>query len=305
MNKYPLLMVMLATSLLLLSQEKQPSPKNTVLDSIPFKLTEHNNLSIKALFGNVDTLNLMFHTAASSVVLTKKATEKMKSIHWDSQSEVGSWGGRATSRYSENNTIQIGKLHRDDITVWEDINSGPTTDGKFGPDLFKGYAIEIDFDKNLLLLHKSLPRKTESYLKMPLIFEDGQLFIQGVCTINGVTYKNNFLIHSGYGGALLFDDKFAEESRIGERIEIIDKKELKDSFGNVVQVKKGLLPTFNLGILTLKDVPVGFFEGKIGQQQISMIGADVLKRFNIIIEANRAFIYLTPNQLNNIAYTSF
>ena len=55
----------------------------------------------------------------------------------------------------------------------------------------------------------------------------------------------------------------------------------------------------------LTDVPVGFFEGKIGQQQISIIGADVIKRFNMIIDSNREYIYLEENQLKDIAYTKF
>jgi hypothetical protein len=297
--------VLLSISQTLMSQERLQTETNAIIDTIPFELTSHNNISIKAIMGRIDTLDLMFHTAANSIALTEKATKKMKSIHWDKQSDVGSWGGKSIARYSENNSIEIGKSHWDSVAVWEDKNSGPTTDGKFGPNLFEGYAIEIDFDKSLIILHESLPNKAEEYLKIQVLVENGSLFIQGTSTIGGVDYKNQFLIHSGYGGAILFDDKFAIESKIGERIEIIDEKELKDSFGNVLKIKKGALPAFTIGNLELTDVPVGFFQGKIGQQQMSIIGGDILKRFNIIIDSNKEFIYLKPNQLKSIAYTQF
>lgn len=297
--------ILLTISQTLLSQEKLQIQTNTSMDTIPFELTSHNNISIKAVFGNVDTLNLMFHTAANSINLTTRATKKMKSIHWDAKSDVGSWGGKTESRFSENNSIKIGKLQWDSVPVWEDENSGPTTDGKFGPDLFEGYIIEVDFDENLLILHKSLPKKADKYFKLHMIFENDALFINGTSSLDGVYYKNNFLIHSGYGGALLFDDKFAADSKIGERIEIIEQKELKDSFGNLIKIKKGLLPKFTIGNVELTNVPVGFFEGKIGQQHMSIIGADVLKRFNIIFDLNREFIYLKTNQLQKMAYTQF
>ena len=299
------IVIILSISQTLMGQEKLQIQTKTIVDTIPFELTSHNNISIKAIFGNIDTLNLMFHLAASSVNLTKKATKKTNSIHWDKQIDIGSWGGRTNSRFSKNNSLEIGKLNWDSIAVWEVENSGPTTGGKFGPNLFEGYFIEIDFDENYIILHESLPNKAEDYLKMKVFTAKGELFIQGTSTIEDVDYKNQFLIHSGYGGTLLFDDKFAAESKIGERIEIIEEKELRDSFGNVLKIKKGSLPKFSIGNIELLDVPVGFFEGKIGQQHKSVIGGDLLKRFNIIIAANREFIYLKSNQLKNIAYTQF
>ena len=78
-----------------------------------------------------------------------------------------------------------------------------------------------------------------------------------------------------------------------------------DSFGNVIKIKKGLLPLFTIGNISLTNVPVGFFQGKIGQQQMSIIGADVLKRFNLILDANRTHIFLKNNQLQDMAYTLF
>jgi hypothetical protein len=104
------------------------------------------------------------------------------------------------------------------------------------------------------------------------------------------------LIHSGYSGAILFDDKFAAENLLAERLQITGEKSLKDSYGNILKTKQAVLPQFNFQKLILKNVPSGFFEGAIGQQKMSIIGGDVLKRFNLIIDAKREFIYLKPNK---------
>lgn len=301
--KYLAIGILFAVSQTLLGQEE--IPKSTIVDTLPFTLTSHNNLSIQAVFGGVDTLDLMFHTAANAISLTTKATKNMKSIEWDEQHESKSWGGTATARLSRNNAVDIGAFHWDSLSVWEDENSGPTTDGKFGPYLFEGYVIEVDYEKRVLILHESLPQKTAVYEKMPVRFEHGDFFIEGTSLVGGVEYKNHFLVHSGYGGTVLYDDQFAAESNIGERIEIISEKELKDSYGNVIKVQKGLLPTFTLGSVALTDVPVGFFQGKIGRQQMSVLGADVLKRFNMIIDYGNGQMYLKPNQLKDLAYTQF
>lgn len=105
------------------------------IDTIPFDLMDHNNISIKGILNDQDTVHLMFHTAANGMTLTKQATRQLTSIEWGQVDKVNSWGGESESRYSENNAVQIGVFRWDSIAIWENENSGPTTDGKFGPNL--------------------------------------------------------------------------------------------------------------------------------------------------------------------------
>ena len=273
--------------------------------TIPFQLTSHNNISIQAVLNQTDTVDLMFHTAASSVTLTTTAIKNLQKIQWDTEEEVNSWGGNGAARYSKSNELAIGTLQWDSLAIWETTNSGPTTDGKFGPNLFEDYIIEIDFDKSILVLHDTLPKKTEDFVKIALFLEDDFLFLQGESSLTAGNYENKFLIHSGYGGTILFDDKFVADHQLGTQIEIIDEKELKDSYGNVLTTKKGKLPLFTLAETSFEDIPVGFFEGIIGRQQMSVIGGDLLKRFNLIIDRDKEQLYLKPNELRSATYAEF
>lgn len=244
----------------------------------------------------------MFHTAVSGVTLIKEVTEKLTKIKWTQGDKVKSWGGESEARYSENNSLQISKFKWDSISIWENEYSGPATDGKFGLNLFKGKIMEINFEKSILLIHETLPNKIIEYEKLPLIYENDFMFIEGTSRIGNQNYPNRFLIHTGYGGAILYDDKFVEESKIGEQIEITEEQELKDSYGNIVKTKKGNLPKFTVGEEEFKDIPVGFFEGSIGRQKMSVIGGNLLKRFNLIIDSRRENIYIKSNQLKDLPY---
>lgn len=277
--------------------------RESIHDTIPFYLTSHNNIVVQAVLNEIDTLNLMFHTAANSLTLIKDVTVKLSSLNLNKQDTIQSWGGEHTSRYSDNNTLQIGALAWRQVTIWENENSGPMTDGKFGPNLFQDKVIEINYDKHIIIIHATLPKIDEGYEKLKLTCEDDFMFIEGISSIGGVEYKNRFLIHAGFGGTLLLDDQFVNKNKIGDQLAVITEKKLKDSYGNVIKTKKAILPFFIVGGVKLTDIPVGFFEGSIGRQKMSVIGGDFLKRFNIIIDAKRAYIYLKVNGLMNLPFT--
>jgi len=230
----------------------------------------------------------------------------LKTLHFNGKVDsVKSWGSQDnSSRFSEHNVLRIGGMEWPDITVWEDKNSGKKLDGKFGPNLFKNKVVEINFDKKIITIGDSLPDNTDNYEKMKLIFQKGDMYIEGNCITSTNAYSNKFLVHSGYSGALLLDDDFVNSNKLSDQLKTIGEKDLKDSYGNIVKTKKTILPEFRLGSVALMDVPAGFFEGAIGRQKMSIIGMDILKRFNIIFDAQREYIYLKPNSLKDLGYAN-
>lgn len=271
---------------------------------IPFRLTEYNNMSVQAVLNGKDTVNLMFHTAAGYVTVTEEAVKKLRSLHFASVTDsVKSWGGQANaSRMSKNNVLRMARLKWKNVSIWENVNSGQGTDGKFGMDLFAGKTVEIDFDKKIIGIHESLPPQAKNYEKLKLIPEHGNLFVEADCKTENETFKTKFLLHSGYSGAVLLDDKFVGDNRLGDKLQITGEKELRDSYNNVVKTRKAVLPTLKVGGVELANVPVGFFEGAIGRQKMSIIGGDVLKRFNWIIDLQNGNVYITPSTLKPVAY---
>lgn len=269
--------------------------QNPTHDTIPFVLTEFNNIYIQTILNQIDTVKLMFHTDATGVYLTKKAVDKTNSLNLDKSDTANSWGGEGTIRYSQNNSLQIGHLNWGGLTIMQDENSGKLTDGKFGPNLFPDKIIEINYDKKLLIIHSVLPSLDDDYEQLNLIYKRSSMFVEGSCLIGEQLYKNDFLIHTGFGGTLLFDNQFVEKNNISDKLEVISESQLKDSFGNILKTKKVLLPSLSFGNVAFTEVPIGLFEGTVGQQRMSVLGSDLLKRFNIILDQQNAFIYLKPN----------
>ncbi len=261
---------------------------------IPFTLTGHNVIVVSALLNGTDTLNLMLHTASSDLRLTEDAVRKSKSIKFTATDKVKSWGGESDSRSSRGNGLQIGGLKRDNIDVWEDKHSGKDTDGKFGLDFFQNRIVEIDFDQRRIVLHDKIPGKVEAYERLKMENQNGLLMVQGNCLIEGKSYTNKFLLHSGYSGGILLDDAFAAKAGVDGKIKITDESGLKDSFGNTIKVKKGILPVFVLGDVKLTNTPIGFFSGGLGAQKMSVIGSEVLTQFNLIFDIANHDLYIVP-----------
>ncbi len=275
--------------------------------SIPFVLTEYNNIVIKAVINGRDSLALMLHTAANSVDLTTVAVQKMKSIRFNGTADsIKSWGGQSnTARFSDSNLLQIGNMQWKNIAIWEDENSGQHTDGKFGINLFKGKVLELDYDNRIIHVMETLPPNLASYTKMKLTNVGSQMFVEADCIIKGIHYENKFLIHSGFPGAILFDDKFAADNKLDEKLQLLGEKKLKDSYGNVLITKQALLPLLRIDTISFYDIPVGFFQGAIGRQKMSIIGADMLRRFNLVLDAKREYIYFKPNSAKWIAFSGY
>jgi hypothetical protein len=273
--------------------------------SMPFTLTSQNNIAIKAMINGQDTVTLMFHTAANALTLTEEAISKMKSLHFEGADSVKSWGGaNNSSRFSKSNSLQIGEKKWENIPLWEDLNSGRGTGGKFGPELFEGKVIEIDFDHKIIRVSNHLPSKTRRYERLQLDYNNDMMFVKATSKIANDLLPHTFLIHSGYSGAILFDDEFTAKNQLDSRLVITSEKELKDAFGYILKTNKAVMQGLILGKTRLANVPVGFFKGAIGRQKMSIIGGDLLKRFNMIINADRTAIYLKPNKLSNIPYSN-
>jgi len=296
---YNLCLILLLTLTWSIAQA-QPYQNTNPEYHIPFTLTEYNNISIKAVINGSDTVQLMLHTAATSVTLIEEATQRLKSITFNgTDTGVKSWGGQEnSSRFSNHNSLQIGDMAWKDITIGENKYSGQHTDGKFGLDLFNGKSVSIDFEKKEIVVRNDMP-KIKGYQKLKLIPNEEFLFIEAGIEADGKILTRKFLIHSGYSGALLLDDVFVQENKLGEKLTITGSKELKDSYGNILKTQSAIISSLTIGKLKLTNITTGFFEGAIGRQKMSIIGGEVLKQLQIIFDPKREYIYLKLSGSNS------
>lgn len=276
------------------------------IDTIPFERTVYNNLIMHAVLNGADTVRLMFHTASNDITLVEKSATKLKSIRFEETVEgVKSWGGESNdSRMSLNNRVDVAGLSWSGMPIWEDVNSGQGADGKFGLGLLRNKVVALNFDSCYMVVSDDLPPDIARYEKLPLLIENGNLFVSMQCSDGDLQWNNRFLIHSGYAGALMFDDEFVMEHRLDSVLRPIGEKVLHDAFGNAIVSKKVVVPSIKLGQQELTNVAAGYFKGAAGLQRISILGGDILKRFNLVIDADRSFLYLKKSHLFSAEFTS-
>ncbi len=265
-------------------------------DTIPFILTPFNNIIVKTIINQSDTLNLMFHTAVTALSLTKEGLEKT-SLKMDGKSVVKSWGGATNAEYRNFNSIQIGELKWDSLRMTISDYSGQGSDGKFGYDLFKNKVLEINYDKNIMVAHHTLPKSLKGYSKLPLAYISGSFFIKADVEVAKRTYKVPFMFHSGYGGSLILSNKFIEENGLEGKLDTVGVQLLKDSYGNTIKNIIARVPSIKVGKSNFNDLSIGLMAKGASQISSSIFGNDLLKRFNVVIDFPNDYIYLKSNGL--------
>ncbi|WP_326983085.1 hypothetical protein VUJ46_00635 [Chryseobacterium sp. MYb264] len=266
-KKFILLSFLLLLSTVLKAQE-----------TIPFRLTKHNNIIVKTLVNQKDSLHLMFQIAMEECSVSPERTRKTDHIVFKNE-------------ISDGNTVKIGTKEYKNIRFFDNEFTGHESDGKIGTGIFKDQYFKIDYDNSQFVVYNQKP-DLKDYEEIDLLFENGQFFVGADNIIKDKQQEAYFLLQSGYSGGLLYSDQFAEDHHLNENLKIIGEKKVTNSSGKVLYTKQGILPFFKIGNFVLKDVTAAFFTGEIKNQKTNYIAADVMRRFNWIFDADRRKVYI-------------
>ena len=264
-----------------------------MMKEIPFRLTKYNNILVPVIINQKDTVQLMLHTGSDYVTIIEDSYKKMKSISIsDTLNNVTSWAGYSDMKMSQSNVIKIGDDTFNKIPIFIDKQSGHESDGKIGLKFFEGKYLEINFDENKLYVYDKAPTKLKKYTKLNSRYSQETLYIKAFPFIDKKPIETEFMIHTGFSGALMISDDFAKEYKLLEKFEIIGESKLSDAAGNVILSKKSILPDFELANQTFKNVPMSFFDSTIKIQHKNIMGGDLIKRFNLILNPEKDILYV-------------
>lgn len=252
--------------------------------TIPFRITKHNNIIVKTLVNKKDSLDLMFQIAMEDASISPERQRKADHIVFDKE------------EISEDNTVQIGKLTLNKVRFSDNQMAGHEADGKIGTVLFGGKAFKIDYDHNQFIIYDHKP-DLKGYEPITTLYDHEGFYIVADNVIDGKKQQEAyFVLQSGYSGGLLYSNDFAAEKELDKKLKITGEKTLKNSSGKSVVTKQGILPFLKVGNNVLKDVSAGFFIGDLKKQTVNYFGADMLRRFNWIFDADRKTAYIKPSK---------
>lgn len=183
------------------------------------------------------------------------------------------------------------------------------TDGRFGWDLFKDKIVEIDYDKRLLIIHAQLPTtviRNRRYTKLPITFFKDLLLVPSSIKQSGVTNKELFLFDTGYQRTVMLDNDLLKQGNFpAVKMPLIKKVVMRGAQGNEIPVLTTKLARLQIGRYTLKNVPVQRIMANkpVKDKNMHILGNEVLKRFNVLLDLRSYIVYLAPNHFYRTSYT--
>lgn len=272
-------------------------------DTMALVLTEQNNLIVKTVVNGKFPLDLKFDSGAIGLVL-KMETIRDKTDLLDHQPGVKEGTAEPNwRRLPSYNQLQIGNLTWDSLRIWPTRLSGQGSEGRFGWDLFEGRVLEIDYDKGLFIVHSSLSEIPEGYAAFDLEYHRGLFRISGDFGLGGMNQRCHFLFDNGYQRAILADSVRMQQQGFPMDLEVVKRNELRNGQGHVfyMEIVKGDRLAFEQFELT--DIPVQVLkQPNPAGYPTHILGGEILKRFNTIIDFRQHKIYLQPNGLSDAAY---
>ncbi|MEO0899249.1 MAG: hypothetical protein AAFY71_22750 [Bacteroidota bacterium] len=269
-------------------------------DTLSFTLSEGNNIIFKAVLDKKDTLDLFFDTGGTDLVLTHRSVKDRTSLlqgkneHYQEENYVPLEGTYALSL----NTL-----------TWDSLPIHPTrvgpdeADGHFGWNLFEDKIVELDYDKQLMIVHTSLDRNLEGFAKMDIEYINTLFCIQSKLTIGEDEYPNRYLFDTGFQRTVILDKDLRKTSNFPDTLPVIKESKLRNGAGTVFVNRVVEVDHICFENQCLDQVPVLLLSTpNPARFETHILGNELLKRFHTILDFQHDFVYLKPNSLVDLPY---
>ncbi|MEZ5056837.1 MAG: retroviral-like aspartic protease family protein [Saprospiraceae bacterium] len=271
-------------------------------DTIPFVLTDYNNIKIQTVVNGKDSLELKFDSGTTGLLLTHDAIKDKTDLLQKNQIEQ-------TENYQKLGlpvSLKFGNQFYDSLEVYPVMHSGQGTDGRFGWDLFKGKVLEIDYDESLFIVHDSLPQVSGAYSKIPFAIDHTLICIPGKFFQDRFEYTVKFLFDSGYQKSLLVDSTLASRQGYSVDLPVLKVNRLRNGAGEIFETKVVEVQRVGLGEISLNQIPAQIInQSNPAGFDVHILGNDFLKRYNTIFDFQHQMIYLAPNSLISDPFATF
>lgn len=179
---------------------------------------------------------------------------------------------------------------------------GDYIDGLLGWEIFKGSILEIDYDDEYVRVYHSLDSlNLTAYAKIPMTNEQNRFYLPLDVQINPtMRIKGDFLLDLGSGGSIGFTSTAA--SRYGMNGMSNPKALCYTKYGGIGgdgAYYSFIADSMYIGGCPLGNILVTYSLNKKGalssQRHNGLLGNDVLKNFDILIDFINEDLYLKPN----------
>jgi Aspartyl protease/PDZ domain len=284
-------------------------PKARFLTSLPFTILNGGIILGKVRVDSFpDSLNFIFDTGCGAISLDSSTAERLKLYPRLSPNTIRGIGGVRQQHLLDGMRIELGGLTLDSLTMqvsnYDILSSvyGEPIDGILGYTFFSRYLVKVNYDSS----------KIDIYSKGEMQYPEGSYVLRpdlrrlpmlegGLKDARNI--NSRFYFDTGAGLCLLFSSHFTSDSAVfGPK----KKKPVRAEgagFGGKSEMQLTTLKTFTLGPFQFKQIPTYIFDDAYDvtsyPQLGGLIGNDLLRRFNLIINYDRSEICIIPNSSFN------
>ncbi|WP_245623951.1 aspartyl protease family protein [Flavihumibacter petaseus] len=295
----------LAFALPTAAQEYFSQPPSQLITSFGFRVYSGGVVMVRARLDNfTDSLNFILDTGSGGISLDSSTVDRLKISSQPSDKTIRGIAGLKQVRFANNHTLYFPGLRVDSLNFhindYEILTSvyGEQIDGIIGYSFFSRYIVKLDYDTSMLFVY------TKGYMKYP---KGGYLLRPSLTTIpvtnsrikDEETSNSRFFFDTGAGLALLLTDDFVEDSLIFSKKKKIFTTQA-EGLGGKTYMRLTTVKELRLGPYKFKNVPTYIFPDEYNVTNYpylgGLIGNDLLRRFNVILNYERRDIYLMPNR---------
>lgn len=269
-------------------------------DTLPFYISEANNILFKGILNEIDTIDLYLDTGGTEIVLSHEAVKKRTSLLKDKNEN---YKGENYEPLEELNTLALGELKLDSVTIYPTSLIPKEADGHFGWNLFEENVLELDYDKKLMIIHSIFDQNLDDYAKLEIEFINTLFCIKGNLLVNDTSFSNRYLFDSGFQRAIVMDRDLRKEDNFPTDLPVIKESKLKNSAGTEFINQVVLVDEICFNNACAKNIPAQLFATpNPARFKTHILGNELLKRFNTVLDFPNGYVYLKPNSLMGLPY---
>lgn len=300
----------LASGLLLLiageaqSQEEFVEAPSRPLTTIPFIQLTGGVVIVNAKLDDFpDTLNFIMDTGSSGISLDSATVDYFKLTPTPTDRTIRGIAGVKKvdflfKRKLTFNTYEVDDLdfHVNDYSVLSSVY-GIRIDGIIGFSVFRRYIVKINYDSMRIDIcsQGSIRYPKGGFLLKPVI---GTLPVHRARVKDQGTYDSRFLHDMGAAVCIMLSRDFVEDSGLLRKKRKLYPK-VGEGIGGKIAMDITVVRELRIGPYRFKNVPAYIFDDEFNitsyPYQAGLIGNDIFRRFNVILNYEKRDIYLTPN----------
>ncbi len=286
------------------AQEEFIAPPTRFLSRVPITLFTGGVVVLKATLDNFpDTLNFIFDTGCSGISLDSVTAAYLNLQPGPPERTIRGIAGIRKVGFLHGRKLNLPGLtvdsldfHVNDYQVLTSVY-GEQIDGIIGYSLLSRYIVKINYDSLFMDFYTrgSIRYPKGGYMLRPQI---GTLPLQMARVKDDKTKNSRFLYDVGAGLCLLFSSDFISDSSLLRKKRKMFPKQ-GEGIGGKVDMYMTVIREFKLGPYRFRKVPVYIFDDNYNvtsyPQLGGLIGNDLLRRFNCILNYEKREFYLIPN----------